>query len=89
MKKRILSFVLILAMVVFPTMSLAEGGPAVNIDSTRIEFTEDSGVPFIDKNYRTLVPVRLTMEAYGVEVEWNAEDESITLTLDTEYFFIK
>ncbi len=79
MKKRILSFILILAMVVFPTMSLAEGGPAVNIDSTRIEFTEDSGVPFIDKNYRTLVPVRLTMEAYGVEVEWNAETETAIL----------
>ncbi|MDR7870134.1 MAG: copper amine oxidase N-terminal domain-containing protein [Tissierellaceae bacterium] len=70
MKKRILVLVIILTMV-FSTVSFADGGPTVDINSKPIEFTEDSGAPFIDENGRTLVPLRLTMETYGAEVDWN------------------
>ena len=45
----------------------------VNIDSTKVEFNEDLGFPFIDENNRTQVPFRATLEKYGAQVEWNNE----------------
>lgn len=46
----------------------------INIDSTRVEFNEDLGFPFIDENSRTQVPFRATLEKYGAEVDWNNDD---------------
>ena len=82
MKKRILAVVLVLTMVMTPFTSFAEEGPKVNIDSKPIEFTVDSGIPFIDVNDRSLVPLRLTMETYGAEVEWNADTSTAILKKD-------
>ncbi|EKN68843.1 copper amine oxidase N-terminal domain-containing protein [Schinkia azotoformans] len=42
----------------------------VTIDNKEVEFTADSGKPFIDKNNRTLVPFRVILEQFGAEVKW-------------------
>lgn len=73
MKKTLFTVVLILTMLMISAVSFAEGGIIVRIDSQPVVFTESSGLPFVDNNDRTLVPLRLTMESYGSEVEWNAE----------------
>lgn len=82
MQKRILALVLILTMVMIPLTSFAEEGPKVTVDSKPIEFTVDSGIPFIDVNDRSLVPLRLTMETYGAEVEWHADTSTAILKKD-------
>jgi len=50
----------------------------VAIDSERVEFTEESGHPFVDENSRTLVPFRKALESYGATVDWN-NDERIAI----------
>jgi len=46
----------------------------VAIDSEKVEFTEESGHPFVDENSRTLVPFRKALESYGATVDWNNDD---------------
>ncbi len=35
--------------------------------------------PYIDKNSRTLVPIRFVAEAFGSQVDWNAEEQKVTI----------
>jgi competence protein ComEC len=44
----------------------------IKIDDQNVQFTEASGLPFIDKANRTQVPFRQTMEAFGCTVSWDA-----------------
>ena len=37
---------------------------------------------FIDENDRTLIPVRFVSEALGAEVEWNQENQEVTIIDD-------
>lgn len=73
MKKTIfmLSLVLVLIFTSVPAFAQDADGITVAIDSVNVEFTEDSGFPFLDENYRTLVPFKKVLEAYGATVEWN------------------
>ena len=41
----------------------------VFIDSAQVPFTDATGYPVVE-NGRTLVPLRITMETFGAEVEW-------------------
>lgn len=75
----VLSFVLILAL--FSVSAFAEE-IIINIDSTKVEFNDDLGFPFIDENFRTLVPFRATLEKYGAEVEWNNDTRTATASKD-------
>lgn len=55
---------------------------SVSIDGQAVPFTTDSGSPFIDKNNRTLVPLRVTMETYGCEVFWDNENRDAIVYKD-------
>ena len=68
MKKSLLILALILSMLMISQASFAEGEINIRIDSVPVTFTSDTGVPFIDNNDRTLVPLRVTMESFGAEV---------------------
>ena len=46
--------------------------PSVVVDGQQVHFSEDMGIPFIDTNNRTQVPLRITMEAMGAKVEWDS-----------------
>ena len=64
MKRKIICFLLIF---IFTLTSI---GYAVNIsiDGNKVGFTSQSGVPFVDSNSRTQVPLRVTMESFGATV---------------------
>lgn len=51
----------------------------IQIDGQKLVFTKDSGQPFVDANYRTMVPLRLTMESIGAKVEWNEASKTATV----------
>ncbi|MFA6983575.1 MAG: stalk domain-containing protein, partial [Sedimentibacter sp.] len=67
----ILSLVLLLAL---SSVSAFADDVVINIDSTKVEFNEELGFPFVDENDRTQVPFRATLEKYGAKVEWNNKD---------------
>lgn len=71
--KKILVLGLVIVMTLFSAAAYAEEGILVRIDSTKVEFNDDIGRPFIDENSRTLVPFKAALEAFGAEVEWNDE----------------
>mgnify|MGYP000874974660 FL=1 len=73
MKKFVFVLSLVLILVLSSVTALADE-IIINIDSSKVEFNDDLGFPFIDENNRTLVPFRATLEKYGAEVDWNNEN---------------
>lgn len=82
MKKSILLSTVIGTLVLSCTTAFAASDVNVRINSTQVEFSEEMGAPFIDENYRTQVPFRATMEAFGAEVEWDKETRTAIATKD-------
>lgn len=78
MKRKIICFLLIF---IFTLTSI---GYAVNIsiDGNKVGFTSQSGVPFVDSNSRTQVPLRVTMESFGATVGWNNNTRTATVEKD-------
>ncbi len=74
----ILSLVFILAFTSVTAFAQTANEITVAIDSVKVEFTEDSGFPFIDENSRTLVPFKKALETYGATVEWNNDSRVAT-----------
>ena len=69
---------------------------SVIIDGKQVEFTQESGSPFIDENNRTQTPFRQTLEAFGATVDWEpatrtavAEKNGITVRvpIGTNYIY--
>ncbi|MEW9124939.1 MAG: copper amine oxidase N-terminal domain-containing protein [Thermotaleaceae bacterium] len=80
MDKRKLVFMVLMATIfMLPLFSLAEGSDhiQVSINNRYLDFNEDTGYPFIDTNNRVQVPFRVTLEAFGAQVEWREETKSI------------
>ena len=60
--------ILMLAVFIFGFTGIISASAAgVVIDSARVNFTDETGYPFVDSG-RTLVPLRATMEAVGADV---------------------
>ena len=86
--KRTLSFVLVLALVLFTfsAMAFADDHPGqgrglqdrIKVHGMNLKFD----VPPVIKDGRTLVPVRAITNGMGAEVEWDADDKLITITRD-------
>lgn len=53
----------------------------VIIDGEKVQFNDTYGYPFIVDG-TTLVPLRVTMEAYGANVSWDAEQSTAIVTFD-------
>jgi hypothetical protein len=75
----VLSMVLILAL---SSVTAFADDVIINIDSTKVEFNEELGFPFIDENSRTQVPFRATLEKYGAEVDWDNESRTAIAAKD-------
>ena len=82
MKKRILCIALAAVMLLSLSMGAfaAQSSISVTIDGSEVEFTADSGVPFVDENGRTQVPLRAVMEQYGCDVEWDSASNAAVIT---------
>ena len=63
---------LLLVLSLSATASAADNSINIIINGKAVNFTADSGYPFIDENGRTMVPLRVTMEAAGAAVGWDA-----------------
>lgn len=44
----------------------------VNINGSNVKFNSTTGYPYINKDSRTMVPLRVTMEAFGAAVTWDS-----------------
>jgi hypothetical protein len=66
--------------------AIANRTVVMTIDSTEYVvnnkiFTGDAA-PYIDSNWRTMVPIRALAEAFDAEVIWNQDDETVTINFD-------
>ena len=78
--KKIISLTLIAAMILSATFACF--GVEIKIDNKYVQFTGDSGAPFIDSANRTQVPLRVTMEAYGCHVDWDGDTRTAIVEKD-------
>jgi len=83
MKKKILILVLILALAITSSVFAVD----VKINEKEVQYNNDSGFPFIDKQGKTQVPLRSTMEAFGATVEW--DQASLTATVEKDGISVK
>lgn len=54
----------------------------VDIDGTFVPFNSFTGIPFVDENNRTQVPLRACMELYGCQVDWNSTTKTALVSKD-------
>lgn len=52
----------------------------IMVGGKKIEFSNNTGYPFIDNAKRTATPIRAVLEAFGATVEWNGATQTVTLT---------
>lgn len=67
----------IIAICLLPTTTHAATNTInILIKGEPVQFSDQTGRPFIDSNNRTLVPMRIVMEKYGCTVDWEQESLS-------------
>lgn len=54
----------------------------VTIDGKYVSFNDNLGYPFVDSSNRTQVPLRVTMEAYGAKVDFDARTSTAIVSKD-------
>lgn len=54
----------------------------IQLNAKKIQYTAETGEPFIDANNRTQVPLRQTMTAMGAKVTWNNDARKAVIKLD-------
>ena len=69
--KNILLIAILACVIILPTHVGAAPDVKVTVNGEYVTFTDQK--PFIDKNNRTMVPVRAPMEAIGCTVDWDAD----------------
>ena len=62
------------------TSSRAATSVNVSVNGTPVAFSSATGTPFLDKNGRTQVPLRVTMEAMGATVGWDSTTRTATVS---------
>lgn len=72
--------ILLMSMYILPTKAATP--IKLKIDGTNVNFTKDSGTPYINEKNRILVPVRVVGEAVGAEVFWDSEYQIVILQKD-------
>lgn len=97
MKKSISAVMVFILVCLIVTPVTASGiNPDVMIDGEYINFTEDTGRPYVDKNGRTMVPVRITTESIGAVVTWEPDlqvaiiekgEETVIVPLGKNYIY--
>lgn len=73
--RKFISAVMAAVLIICAAPAFGAGSTQVYINGKKVEFTEESGFPFVE-NGRTYVPLRAAMEAFGAEVGWDNETRS-------------
>lgn len=89
MKFKILSFVLLTFIFVqsVPVIALAGTDISVYVNAKKVDFPDQK--PYLDKNNRTLVPVRFVSEALGAKVGWNNSTQTVTIEQEEKVITLK
>lgn len=45
-------------------------------------FITGDAAPYVDSNWRTVVPIRALAESFDAEVVWNQDEETVTINFD-------
>lgn len=48
------------------------------VDSKQITFSEASGLPYLSDTGRTMMPIRICLDAIGCEVDWDNDTQTVT-----------
>ena len=89
----------LLVVLLLMVINVCYGETEINIiiDSEEVTFTDAYGIPFIDENNRTQVPLRTALEHFGAEVRWvperytatvSYEDKVIEVPIGEAYIFV-
>ena len=58
----------------------------MTIDSTEYVVNNNiitgDAAPYVDSNWRTMVPIRALAESFDAEVYWNQDDSTVTINFD-------
>ena len=73
MKKAFGVLILLIGLAISVQTVEASSSISIIINSRLVEFTEETGFPFIDENNRTMVPLRVTMETAGFAVGYDPD----------------
>lgn len=63
-----------------PKISMSIGDTSMTIGDTTVTFDT---APYINKDNRSMFPVRAISEAFGADVDWNGDTQTVTVTLNT------
>ncbi len=81
MRKSCVIFILLLSFVIGLSITANASNVNILINGKVVQFTEDSGYPYVDENNRTMVPLRATMETAGFAVGYDsAKQTAIVIT---------
>lgn len=85
MKKRMLALVcaviLVCGLVALPASAQATGVNVI-LNGKAVEFTDETGYPYVDENFRTMVPLRVTMERAGFAVGYDSAAQTAIVVTD-------
>lgn len=75
-RKKLLLLTICLIMLNIVTVRANNDSINVVINGKRVEFTNETGYPYVDDNNRTMVPLRATMEAIGAAVGYDGNKQT-------------
>ncbi|MFZ5989803.1 MAG: copper amine oxidase N-terminal domain-containing protein [Bacillota bacterium] len=81
MKKIFIVFTLILALTITMSTIPIEASKEIKVSVNGQNISFPDAKPFIDKNNRTLIPVRFVSQALGAEVKWDGDKREVLITL--------
>ncbi len=58
-------------------VSTPEGSIKFKVDGKVISFTESQGFPYISDTGRTMMPLRVCLDAIGCQVDWNQQTQTV------------
>lgn len=74
--KKIVIGILFLMSLLFAVSASAQ---SVSINGHELQFSEETGIPYINENSRTMVPVRIVGEAMGANVTWDESEQKVSI----------
>ncbi len=83
MKKNLMLLTLICAIFLVSTVAYADTGVQIEVNGERVDFSENTGIPFVDEASRTQIPVKVVLERLGVSIGWDGERKEVIASNET------
>ena len=85
-----IALLLIVLMIAAPVSALTSTSkvtapsPKIVVEGVEVTFSADTGIPFVDANGRTQVPLRKVLETYGAKVAWQSKSQRIDIAFGNQ-----